>query len=365
LEVFFCVVFSAELALRIFVYRSDFCSMQGFQWNIFDCVLVAMQIFDETINILMASSGDATMDMSVLRIARVMRLIRIVRVVRVLRLISELRTIVISIMGSMRSLFWTLALLLLLMYAFGVYFTQLVADQQLTKKEGFQYESDNFETPLFFFASLARSMLTLFGSITGGISWERVTDPMISEISPWAGFVFMVYIAFSLFALMNIVTGVFVESALQNAKTDKDLTLLQHVRKLLEVADVDCSGKLTLEEFEKTMQSPVMLHLFEAVDLDIEEAKELYRLIDVKQAGSIEAEEFVNGCFQLRGPAKALDLALLIESSTQMNCRWQRHASKTDKALSRLLDILERLWVAHLRSYPADVCGDVPCVVGA
>jgi len=40
-----------------------------------------------------------------------------------------------------------------------------------------------------------------------------------------------------------------------------------------------------------------------------EDASELFHLLDTHQRGSIEAEEFVNGCLRLDGATKAIDFA--------------------------------------------------------
>merc|ERR1712032_1399679 len=117
-----------------------------------------------------------------MRILRILRLVRVIRVVRVLRLIQELRTIVVSVLGSLRSLCWTVVLLMLLIYVVAVYFTQSVTDYRVmavdstSNPEDMQVLNDNF-------SSLLRSVLSLYQSISGGVDWGALCDPLISEIS--------------------------------------------------------------------------------------------------------------------------------------------------------------------------------------
>merc|ERR1712014_558614 len=104
--------------------------------------------------------------------------------------------------------------------------------------------------------------------------------------------------------MLNVITGVFVESALLTAKTDKDLFMVNHVRNLFRTVDIDQSGSICWAEFEKALASPEMLEVFKQVDMDISEAESLFKLLDVDDTGTIDVGEFITGCSRLRGPAK-------------------------------------------------------------
>jgi len=320
LELSFCAAFTVELLLRIYVYKKHFFSNPDWVWNIFDCLLVLLQLVEEFMSFFAlhqtTSSGKVATDLSIMRILRILRLIRIIRLVRILRLIGELRTIVASIAGSLRSLCWTVLLLMMLMYLVGVYLTQLTSDHRVSLEDPDAPAQQ--DGTYRFFGSLGSAMLALYQVITGGLNWHLLADPLMNEISPWLVILLGLYIAFSLFALMNVVTGVFVESALATAKNDRDRFLLEFVRKLFMEVDKDASGSITWEEFSSCLASKEMQLYFEAFDLDIQEAKSLFILLDLDESGEVEFEEFVNGCFRLRGPAKALDLAMLV---TNLN-RW-------------------------------------------
>eukprot|EP00415_Alexandrium_ostenfeldii_P004273 UN4273 len=118
---------------------------------------------------------------TVLRILRILRIIRILRVVRVLHLISELRTIVSSIIGSLKSLAWVVVLLLLVIYIVGVYFTQAITDRLVQLKNG-SIAPDQKDTDLqYFFGSLGRTILSLFQSMSGGADWDSMAGPLIEQ----------------------------------------------------------------------------------------------------------------------------------------------------------------------------------------
>lgn len=345
----FCLFFLLELGFRLVVYRLDFFRMAGWKWNVFDSLLVTLQVVEETMGILAMSitGSNATNDssssvvadnLSIMRVLRVLRLVRIIRLVRVMHLVSELRTIVVAIFGTLQSLLWTMALLLLVMYIIGVYLTQLVTAVLLQEPDD-QKKAELQE----FYGALGISILSLFQAITNGVDWQLMLDPLTTHVHPALSLLFCLYVGFSLFALMNIVTGVFVESALQTAKNDKDLFLLHHMTHLFMKTDVDQSGEISWDEFQSQLDTPDMQEYFKAVDLDTEEARDLFRLIDVDGSGQIDAEEFVHGCLRLRGPAKAIDLATFMHDYKRSTRRWLQHVRGVERSLSEISEVMPEL----------------------
>merc|ERR1712241_781191 len=74
---------------------------------------------------------DGPFEAKILRTIRTYRLTRLVRVFRAQRLIrfmSALRTLVFSIMVTLKSLIWSLILLLLIIWMNAVFFTEYVTD---------------------------------------------------------------------------------------------------------------------------------------------------------------------------------------------------------------------------------------------
>merc|ERR1712187_506196 len=77
---------------------------------------------------------------------------------------------------------------------------------------------------------LSVSMLTLFKSIAGGISWHEVLVPLQRKLDdPTWVVVFLVYVVFLYFAVLNVITGVFCESAIQSAKADQEMVIQEFI----------------------------------------------------------------------------------------------------------------------------------------
>lgn len=305
IELTFCTIFTAEIIIRLTAHGSYFFKVSDWRWNLFDCFVVGFQLIEEFMSGLTIG---VPMNLSVLRVMRALRLVRIIRLIRILRLIGELRTIITSLAGSMKSLLWTVLVLFLLIYIVAVYFTTMVLDHRLTDETA----DPSLEV---YYGSLGRSILSLYESISGGVDWDDLAAPLIAEIHVVMGILFSLYIAFALLAMMNVVTGVFVESALLSAKEDKDIYMVNHVKDLFLNADRKHIGIITWEEFEEMAHAAEMQDYFKAIDVDLSEAKGLFDLLDMTGCGQLKQEDFLSGCLRLRGPAKALDLALLMKET--------------------------------------------------
>jgi len=340
-ETGFCVIFTLELGFRLSIHHWSFFYNSEWKWNWFDTVIVCLQLVEELTSIFVGESQynitEMSGNMNFVRVLRILRLVRIIRLVRLLRFISELRTMVCSIAISFRSLCWTLVLLLLLMFTVSMYLMQLIADEGMANPDLFSREPALEE----FFGSLWRCVLTLFQAMTGGVDWNVLIVPLVDRISPLLAFVFSFYIAFAVLAMMNVITGVFVESALLTAKEDKEAHLLNHVRVLFDKTDSDRSGTISWEEFSIKLSDPNMIKYFKVLDIDMSEARGLFTLLDTDDSGEINAEEFVMGCLRLRGPAKAIDLATMMYFNKRFVAKWRESQSLLSNNLNELFTYLE------------------------
>merc|ERR1712056_91943 len=99
--------------------------------------------------------------------------------------------------------------------------------------------------------------------------------------------VFSMYIAFAVLAMMNVVTGVFVESALLTAKEDRERDVMNQVRRLFSITDKDSSGTITWQDFMRQLDEPEMEKYFTSLDIDPSEARGLFLLLDTDESGHI------------------------------------------------------------------------------
>lgn len=323
-EIIFCVVFTLELIIHLGTHGVLFWSpcREGWAWNWFDSFLVVVQLI-EVIGMFTtgheSSTTPAVANMGFLRMLRVLRLFRVLRLVRLLQFISELKTIVSSIANSMRSLFWTVVLLLLQIYMFGIVFTQLVLSHRIEYEEK-EKDDEHMQALYYWWGTLFRSCLSLYEAILGGVDWDDVCWPLMQRVSILLGPIFIVYIAFSVLAMMNVITGIFVDSALHNAEKEKDKDFMQSFRSLMEDV-VSEDGTVTLGQFETKMSMPELRAQVSHVGIEPKDAGITFNLIDTENAGVLEVEDLLAGLLRMRSHAKALDIALMLNESQAMHTR--------------------------------------------
>ncbi|CAK9053178.1 Sodium channel protein type 11 subunit alpha (NaN) (Sensory neuron sodium channel 2) (Sodium channel protein type XI subunit alpha) (Voltage-gated sodium channel subunit alpha Nav1.9), partial [Durusdinium trenchii] len=243
------ILFTLELGISLYAQgcRTFFCGRERW-WNFFDLVIILLSLFESVLDFWVESTSSASQGVSAshlrfVRTVRLARALRGIRVMRLLRYVSALRTLVLSIMSSMASLMWTLILLLLLFYSFGVLFTQLVSDECRYQEIARTQQSNSVprceeDFGDYYWSSISMSMLTLFMSTTGGVDWEDALDPLM-KISLIAVGCLVVYITITFFAIVNVITGVFVTTAMETTAADKDLMVMKQLqRKNVQVDDL-------------------------------------------------------------------------------------------------------------------------------
>jgi Ca2+-binding EF-hand superfamily protein len=253
---------------------------------------------------------------------------RLGRVIRVMHHFSELRIMVRSVLVCLAPLCWACILLLLIQWCFGVFFCTITADHISSNLAGKnKTERDNWlqdpdvTTLTQYWGSLWMALYTLFLSVTNGLDWQQAADSM--SVIGWHPYIFYIlYIALTSFAVLNVVTGVFVENAMKIALRDRDLQVqvqLEQRKKIMErllsvfnEADNDRDGTISWDDFEAHIGDPKVQAFFSHLELGGADAGRLFRLLDRNGNGKVDAEEFVTGCLILRGGAKTMDVAAVM-----------------------------------------------------
>ncbi|CAE7604158.1 scn4ab [Symbiodinium sp. CCMP2456] len=265
------LIFVLEVFLKCLAYGlHEFWCGADSKWNIFDSCIIAVSVVDTNVDIwaqMMAHSMATSTHLRLMRSLRLARALRGVRVVRLFRYVSALRTLVLCIVSTMASLVWTLVLLVLIFYTFGVILTQLVTDHC---RDATVLNSGDLNAVPSCDASLARywqsvphSMLTLFMSISGGVSWEDALRPL-EAVSPLAAGLMVCYIVLTVLAVLNVVTGVFCNTAIESAHADKDVAAIKQIHK--QAAQVQSLQQLG-KEFEEAMSQQKMASFLQSMGI--------------------------------------------------------------------------------------------------
>eukprot|EP00927_Polykrikos_kofoidii_P009731 TRINITY_DN14076_c0_g1_i3.p1 TRINITY_DN14076_c0_g1~~TRINITY_DN14076_c0_g1_i3.p1 ORF type:complete len:727 (-),score=141.38 TRINITY_DN14076_c0_g1_i3:64-2244(-) len=308
MDIVFFFIFWFELIVRLVIYQKFWFRMEGWRWNIFDLIVVASATLDEVAAIVMGGT-QAHGEIEKFGFLRMLKFCRIVRLVRMVRLIPELKAMVYLIAASMSSFFWTIALMILMMYLLAIYYTDTAGIMRM-QDEG--AEAGLKEK----WGSIGHSIFSLFQAVTGGDDWINFvstweTSQTAASTKMVNTLMFCVYIAFAMLVLLNLVTGVFVEGAQRLIRQDRDAEIIKQARKLFAALGGDGENSLTEDAFLDTLDNGRLDDYLAAVDLRRDEAESLFVVLDSDGSGELSLDEFLLGTLRLKGPAKAVDCSII------------------------------------------------------
>lgn len=350
--VVFTTLFIFELIMRVLAYgRKVFCGSDDWMWGWLDvtiCITGVLQLTDDFYLLTQHGDGDSSTNSSVraFRIIRVARILRAVRVVRVLRFVTALRTLVMSIFHTLKALFWALVLLILIVYVFATLFSFAVHEYKHIEGE---LPAAQQEVAERHFNSVPRTMLSLFMAISGGMNWRELVY-VLEEISVAWEFCFLFYVSFTYFAVLNVVTAVFCQAAIDSAQQDQASVIqsilenkemhLDKIRALFSQFGGEECNTITFAMFESTIQEPKVREYFESLGLDIWDAWSFFKMLDLDNGGEVEIDEFLMGCLRLRGNARAVDVGKLIHDQNWLIKNFGRFQGHVEVQLSHLLGLM-------------------------
>jgi len=240
------------------------------------------------------------------------RLVKIIRMFRILRVMAHM------IANSLGSLFWLFTLLMILIYVFSIILTQGATEYLRTSSDAAIEDR---------YGSLFTTMYTLFQAMCGGVSWGDVTTPL-QRVGGFYFAVSLVYIFFCIFSVLNIVTGVFVDGAIELARQDRSMLVVKqaqsreasasHLIEVLRDMDTDANDSISKHEFYSALQREDIVQYMDALSVDSTEAELLFHLLDKDGDGEVDIPEFVDGMQRLKGEAKSFDLHMMMHSNRQV-----------------------------------------------
>jgi len=217
------------------------------------------------------------------------------------------------------------------MYACGVFFMSVIVSH-LSSIEYSSFQTDQETADLVTslntsFGSMYKSMCLLFEGISGGGDWGDLAGGL-KDVGEVPYICFALYVVFTTLGVLNIVTGFFVEGTMQASASAKDEMLkVAHDKKsamveligdLFHELDTDNSGLLSWEELEAHLYDEALQNYFCVLEMEQDEAKDLFRLLDIHGTGEVGIDDFVNGCLRIMGSPKNLDICTCLYQGQRM-----------------------------------------------
>merc|ERR1712156_191345 len=154
----------------------------------------------------------------------------------------------------------------------------------------------------------------------------------MKQVNDFYEYFFTFYVFFMTIGVLNVVMGAFVAATGEIAHRDRDLIViaemnqltsyLEKVRMFFSEADLDKSGRLSLDEFKTHLDDKRVCAYFHALGIDVSQAEQLFRLLDKDGSKMLNHNEFIAGCMRLRGHAKSLDVNLLLHEQRKLSRRF-------------------------------------------
>lgn len=259
----FCLYFTFEWTMRFLSFRrTRDCIKDG--WFIFDTCLVAMMVAETwimTLVLLATSSGGSggMGDASIVRLVRLLRLTRMARMAKLLVAMPELTILIKGMVVACRSVFFTLVLLVLILYVFGIAFKQLMEDTPAGE---------------MYFRTVPSAMNTLLvhGTLLEGVS--SVLE-MVRQESFFLLALFLLFILLASLTVMNMLIGILCEVVSVVSAVEKENCLLNFVKNRMQQMltdsglDADGDGMINKDEFEKLLDIPEAARALSEVGVDV------------------------------------------------------------------------------------------------
>mmetsp|Transcript_18480 Transcript_18480/g.41173 ORF Transcript_18480/g.41173 Transcript_18480/m.41173 type:complete len:663 (+) Transcript_18480:49-2037(+) len=319
LDIIIIAWYIVELLLRVYADRWK----RNRLWNLFDFWMIVAALMNIAIAV-----EDIPKRYNVVRFLRFMRLLRVLKVLKLGKTVNTyfivFSKMTFSLSQSMPSLLSAAMVIVFFTYITAVILTQTATDYRLDNAA----DHDNLREH---YGSLDRTFFSLVKSIFNGQAWGELMQPL-THVSFVATFVFMTYLMLTLLCLLNVIHGVFVDSALQSTAHYKDLMvaeaqkkrimLVQHLKDVFKEIDSDNSGFITVAEFDACLSTPGGRAFFEVMGLSTVQAYQLFRLIDADSSESVDLDEFCEGCIRFMGEAKNFDIQCIIAENRQVLMKW-------------------------------------------
>lgn len=330
LEPIFLVIYLLELLLRFYAFRL---SALKDNWIRFDLVMVVTGIVTDWIVVPLAGNTSSVNFILVLRTAR---LLRLARAVRLMSRFKELWMLVRGLFHSATTMLHTVALLGIVLYMFGCAGHELLANHSLAQVDG--PFKDCVDT---YFRTLGLTLLTLVQFVTDD-NLVYVYRPLI--LADWTLlFYFMPLMMIVTIVLMNLITAVIVNSAMEASAEDKETVKLQaeekrkkqvkQLRRVFLRLDQDKSGQVSRDEVTGMDQDD--LELIKTL-CQIENPLELFDALDVDGSGEIDIDEFCDGIWRISISKTPMEVKKIEKHAQQLSDRMKFNEEKQREILAEL-----------------------------
>eukprot|EP00928_Gymnodinium_smaydae_P098108 TRINITY_DN9049_c0_g1_i1.p1 TRINITY_DN9049_c0_g1~~TRINITY_DN9049_c0_g1_i1.p1 ORF type:complete len:484 (+),score=60.07 TRINITY_DN9049_c0_g1_i1:1102-2553(+) len=317
-------------------FRNFFCGKDQ-RWAILESLLTGTAVVDVIFFLTTQSESYGTNRR--FRILRILRLCRVLRIFQYVRRIREFQKMVYALVESMQTLAYLLVLLVFVIFFFSI--GLVYGTMEIQADPAYEYN------PVIdmYWGSFSKAMYSCFLATCGGQSWHVMIEPLW-DYSPMTCICFILYISLTVFGVMNVITSVFVESAVTGAQHYKDLIIQEkerkkeiafnHMREVFSRIDEDDSGGISEDELISFLRDDDLSNYLEALDINATDSRMLFRLLNTDDDGMITLQEFCDGLLRLKGGARSFDVHVIILQLKRFFDKWSQFANFVQDRIAKL-----------------------------
>eukprot|EP00747_Dinoflagellata_sp_TGD_P084127 gnl/TRDRNA2_/TRDRNA2_162392_c0_seq2.p1 gnl/TRDRNA2_/TRDRNA2_162392_c0~~gnl/TRDRNA2_/TRDRNA2_162392_c0_seq2.p1 ORF type:complete len:249 (-),score=65.01 gnl/TRDRNA2_/TRDRNA2_162392_c0_seq2:71-817(-) len=228
-------------------------------------------------------------------------------------------------------------MLFCMLYIFGIIFLQAASGVLLDDVDTGSLSEQEKEDLRDTWGSVSGAMITLYMAITGGNDWADLAEPLKHAGLHYYG-LFLFYIAFLTFAVLNVLTGIFVDAAMLCADDDRgDVTThdemsecQKNVYKVCNLMGFEPGSMISFMEFTRIIEKPEMIAYLDWLEITEEEVERLFLQLSNNNESLVDIDHFIDGCGKVKGTAKSIDMQTMLYS--------QRSAHKMLKKVAHMCE---------------------------
>lgn len=292
------MIFAGELLVRVHVERLYV--LQSYAgW--LDVTVVSLGLIGELLEAV-------ELDFSMLRIFRIVRLGRLSKAFALMSAFHELRKLIHSLVGVLRTLFWSAILLFFTMTMWSVVAVILIQPlMDDVASNSFWKECPRCARA---FSSVSASNLTFLQTIVVGDDWGILCVPII-ERYPWTIFIFGGSLITMGLGMLNLIVAIIVDTAAE-ARAHDDTGISDHrsgmekrerqmLEKLFGTMDCNNSGTITIDELRLgALSNKDLKTRLRALDISGDDLAELFVMMDEDGSGAIDMDEFIDTLYRMK-----------------------------------------------------------------
>jgi len=314
-EQFFLVAYSTEFVVKLWRYHWSYFFDSSWKYNWLDLFLLFLSTYSVFFE-------DNLPNFSWLRMMRMLRLFKVVRVLRLIAVVKPLRAILKSLFNTLGTLFWSLTLLALILGLFALVFVLRVATYLRNERDVVDEVVE--ERLLEFYGGVTTTFHHLFEATTGGNDWSIYYRPLVETGFINCG-IFYFFVAFTQIAVLNIILGVFVDTAMKSMTgnreelmqefADQQKQMESDLREMCICADADKDGKLSEAEWKAALKDNRMITYLETMGWRLSEMRDLiYLMGSGAEDHGVDIDTFVRSSMRFKGAASCFDMQVVLNA---------------------------------------------------